>query len=89
LQINNTPKSSLIKFLEYHEEQRLLKITFHKGRFKYSGQTRELQNTSYEIYRNIIGAESVGRAILELLGERKYIRSQKKEKSLLNRLLNF
>jgi|GEM_PF-5747437 len=75
--------------LEYDEKKQILKITFRKGKFRHSGQVRELSNTSYEIYRNIIGAESVGRAVLELLGERKYIKSQSKKKGLFTRLLDF
>lgn len=79
----------MIKLLEYNEKKQVLKITFLKGRFKHSGQVRELGNTSYEIYRTLIGAESVGRAVIELLGERRYVKSQLKKKGLLTRLLDF
>ena len=79
----------MIKLLEYNEKKQILKITFRKGKFRHSGQVRELSDTSFEIYRNLIGAESVGRAVIELLGERKYIKSQTKKKSLFSRLLDF
>ena len=83
------PNSSIIHQLHYAQNERLLTVTFKKGRFKHSGQTKKIEEISLEIYQVIIDSDSIGRAILEILGERKYIKSQKRKRFLLARLFSF
>ncbi len=83
------PNSSIIHQLQYAQNEHLLTVTFKKGKFKHSGQTKKIEKISIETYQTIIDSDSVGRAILEILGERKYIKSQKRKQFLLARLFSF
>jgi len=85
----NYPKSSIVEKLTYIQDERKLTVSFKKGKSKLSNQSRELSDISPEIHSTILESQSVGKAILEILGERRYIKSQKKKKNIFSRIFSF
>lgn len=48
-------KSSMITIVDYHQENQILKVTFH------SGETYAYFNVPFNIYQELLNADSKGR----------------------------
>jgi hypothetical protein len=63
-----TPKSTMVKSVEYNQEEKNLFATFKNGaQYKY-------EDVSLELYNQFKAHESTGKAVKELLSDKKYQR---------------
>ncbi|MBX2844024.1 MAG: KTSC domain-containing protein [Flammeovirgaceae bacterium] len=83
-----TKRSSILEYMRYSEQEKELEVKFKKGKWK--GKKKVFKNISKEVYQTIIDSESVGRALIEVVGEQKYKeKTIKKNQSIIHKILTF